>query len=341
MFRSLPSVLAVAALLAGCAPNEFEPAPPNLFQEGETLARRSQDYQPLQQFPAQRRPVRIAVYDIPDLTGAHAKNPKFAEYSKAVTQGADAFVVDALRDVGAGTWFKVLERRFSEALLNERRLAIAQSNENRQRAHVSKERQRIAKELAATEARLETMRRQIDSEYEAHQQAGALPAGLPSKEQTLLNFERYRKEQLNAIKPEVPFSHFTHSAPVQHLSTADFLITGAVVAYDADIASGGAGIRFMNVGLANEMRKDSITVTLRLVNAESGEILESATISQTVVSRRTQGDFLNYVTQNQVLEFEAGHVTNEPGAFAMDAAIRLGLSQILQSEKVQSALKRS
>ncbi|KIC12029.1 hypothetical protein RA19_05305 [Leisingera sp. ANG-M1] len=334
------ALFAAAALVSGCAAPSFDQAPPALFTAGESLARQSRIYQPLEALPERSRPVRIAVYDIPDLTGAHAKNTKFAEYSKAVTQGADAFVVDALRDTGGGTWFKVLERRFSDALLNERRLAIAQVNEQRQREHVSAERARIAGEIAAAEQRLAAMRKQIEADYTPFEKAGmVLPGGMPPKEQTLANFHRYRKDQLGAIKPEVPFTNFAYAPPVHHLQTADFLITGAVVAYDADIASGGVGLRISNVGLSKEMRKDSITITLRLVDAQSGEILDSSTIAQTVISKRKQGDFLNYVTLNTVLEFEAGYVINEPAAFAMDAAIRLGLSQILQNKAVLAALK--
>lgn len=72
--------------------------------------------------PAPPAPVFVAVYEFPDLTGQYKPGTKFAEYSKAVTQGADAILVDVLQNAGRGKWFEVVERRGLTNILKERQL---------------------------------------------------------------------------------------------------------------------------------------------------------------------------------------------------------------------------
>ena len=76
--------------------------------------------------PASRR-VDVTVYAYEDQTGQQKPNDNFADFSKAVTQGADAVLIDVLMDVGEGAWFRVNERVGLQNLLTERQL-IDQTN---------------------------------------------------------------------------------------------------------------------------------------------------------------------------------------------------------------------
>jgi curli production assembly/transport component CsgG len=66
----------------------------------------------------------VAVYDFQDLTGQNksSMSSTFAEFSRAITQGASAILVDALKTAGHGSWFKVVERGYLDSLLRERKL---------------------------------------------------------------------------------------------------------------------------------------------------------------------------------------------------------------------------
>lgn len=326
------SLLASALALAGCGNLDFEPSAPEDSQAGEAIARGAQDYQPLGSFPQRKQKIKIAVYEFPDLTGQHKPNQDFAQYSKAVSQGADAFVVSALRDVGQGTWFNVLERRFSESILNERRIAIGQTNEARQRAHTVRELERVRAEERVVNAKMRDLRMQAERDYAQFAKTG-LPADVPPYEKTLADLDNFHQLQLSKIAKPQPFSAFALGTPIANLVTADYLVTGAIVGYDSDIQTAGAGARFLNVGAFDERRKDVMTVNVRLVRASTGEIVGNETVTQKIVSVRTQGDVLSYTTINRVLEFEAGYATNEPGTFALDAAIRVALSKILQEQQ--------
>ena len=49
--------------------------------------------------------ITIAVYNFGDKTGQRKPNTKFSQLSSAVTQGAEVWVIQALQEVGNGTWF--------------------------------------------------------------------------------------------------------------------------------------------------------------------------------------------------------------------------------------------
>ena len=72
--------------------------------------------------PPAGKPVVVAVYSFLDKTGQRRPAATIANLSTAVTQGADAFLIKALGDVGRGTWFTVVERVGIDSLTKERQL---------------------------------------------------------------------------------------------------------------------------------------------------------------------------------------------------------------------------
>lgn len=65
-------------------------------------------------------PMTIAVYGFQDKTGQMKPNDRLAVFSKAVTQGAEVFLIKALQD--SKGWFKVVERVGLDNLIKERQL---------------------------------------------------------------------------------------------------------------------------------------------------------------------------------------------------------------------------
>ncbi|HVL71672.1 MAG TPA: CsgG/HfaB family protein, partial [Beijerinckiaceae bacterium] len=118
MVRPVLGVVLAAALLAGCAAPRhtgtlgIPPRIGTLTPVGDLLAA----------LPPPARPINVAVYEFPDLTGQNRPNPLYADYSRAVTQGGAAILVDALKTAGRGAWFRVVERGNLDSLLRERQL---------------------------------------------------------------------------------------------------------------------------------------------------------------------------------------------------------------------------
>jgi len=72
--------------------------------------------------PPPKQKAVIAVYEFKDLTGQRKPSTKMALFSTAVTQGADNYLIQALRSAGNGDWFVVVERKGLDHLTKERQL---------------------------------------------------------------------------------------------------------------------------------------------------------------------------------------------------------------------------
>lgn len=73
-------------------------------------------------------PVVVAVYGFKDMTGQRKPSNTLSQFSSAVSQGADAYLVKSLHDVGNRQWFTVVERVGLDNLLKERQM-IKQTRE--------------------------------------------------------------------------------------------------------------------------------------------------------------------------------------------------------------------
>lgn len=122
-------VLMASALLAGCADLDQGPFEAGRNELPAQVLPDTMTSAAVRGLPAPQRQLTVAVYEFPDLTGQHKPNSNFAEYSRAVTQGADAVLVDVLTEAGNGAWFKVVERRGLSNVLRERQIIQATRQE--------------------------------------------------------------------------------------------------------------------------------------------------------------------------------------------------------------------
>lgn len=100
-------------VLTGCALNlwDTQREPPQVLPRVEILKTLPEPDGPS---------IPIAVYGFTDKTGQMKPNERLAVFSKAVTQGAEVFLIKALQD--AGRWFTVIERVGLDNLIKERQL---------------------------------------------------------------------------------------------------------------------------------------------------------------------------------------------------------------------------
>ena len=108
-------ILFLAILLSGCTTLASQQAP-----KVSQIA-----YKPMLEVPVpeeEQGQIVLAVYQFVDLTGQQKPNTNFGEISKAVTQGSANLLIKALKDVGDGKWFRVVERESLQSLLQERKL---------------------------------------------------------------------------------------------------------------------------------------------------------------------------------------------------------------------------
>lgn len=73
-------------------------------------------------------PITVAVYSFKDQTGQRKPSNTLSTFSTAVTQGAEAYLIRTLSEVGNRQWFTVVERVGLDNLLKERQM-IKQTRE--------------------------------------------------------------------------------------------------------------------------------------------------------------------------------------------------------------------
>ena len=118
--------------------------------------------------------------------------------------------------------------------------------------------------------------------------------------------------------------------PLPALLFAGAYITGGIVGYDSDTKSGGIGARILGVQANTKYRQDVVTIILRLVNVQTGEVVISTTIEKTIFSTGKGADIFKYFdADTMLLETEAGVARNEPVTFAVRKAIEAGVAEII------------
>ena len=279
--------------------------------------------------PTSRPKATIAVYELPDRTGARRSNGNFSELSTAVTQNAESLLIEALHSVGAGTWFTVVERQNLSHLQEERRITASQRLEQLQRAHSTAEDAPYNQELTEIESNIQEMQLQIEREYQRIQNSGINTSEIPSPTETDENLEKYRQNQIAQVIPPQQFNAFDYASPIGSLAEADYIISGAIVSYEPNINSSGTGVRIFNTAYSKEVLTDTVTVNLRLVRVSDGVIMSSHTVTKRVISTLESANSMNYVMLNAILEIEAGQAVTEPITLALYAAILDALKGII------------
>ena len=120
--------------------------------------------------------------------------------------------------------------------------------------------------------------------------------------------------------------------PLPPLLFAGAYITGGIVGYDSDIKSGGFGARVLGIQANKQYRQDIVTIIIRLVNVQTGEVVLSTTVEKTIFSTSTGADIFKYFdTDTMLVEVEAGYARNEPVTFAVRKAIEKGVVDVINA----------
>lgn len=238
--------LCLAMVLAGCG---AQSGTRELLEEAPILTPASPTALDLENIPAGKQKLDVAVYQFPDLTGKNEPNDNVAVFSRAVTQGASGFVVDALQRAGHGRWFTVDERSGLNDLLQERQLVRA-----------------------------------TRTEFEAE-----------------------------------------NARPLPPMRFAGLLLEGGVLGFDGNVTTGGVGANVLNIGGDVQYRQDSVTIGMRIVSVQTGEILTSVTTTKTIYSIALRANVYKFIAADKLLQAEAGITRTEPTQLAVRQAIDLAV----------------
>ncbi|MCA0922086.1 CsgG/HfaB family protein [Pseudooceanicola nanhaiensis] len=114
--------------------------------------------------------------------------------------------------------------------------------------------------------------------------------------------------------------------PLRH---AGIIIQGAIVGYDSNIQTGGFGARYLGVGGNQQWKLDIVTVSLRAVSSDSGEVLASVMVDKPIASTSIQGGAFTYIALDELLEIETGFAVNESKQLAVQMAIEKAVMSLV------------
>ena len=117
--------------------------------------------------------------------------------------------------------------------------------------------------------------------------------------------------------------------PLPPLLYAGLLLEGGIISYDTNIITGGAGARYFGLGASARYRQDRITVYLRAISTNSGEILKTIYVSKTILSQSIDASLFRFVKFQRLLEVESGITRNEPVQIAVKDAIEKAVRDLI------------
>ena len=151
---------------------------------------------------------------------------------------------------------------------------------------------------------------------------------IPIERENLSNLSQerniIRNTKLDYIKNLNP-----NEPPLPPLLYAGLLLEGGIISYDTNIITGGVGARYFGIGGSAKYRQDRITVYLRAVSTNNGEILKTIYVSKTILSQALDASFFRFVKFQRLLEAETGITQNEPVQLAVKDAIEKAVHDLI------------
>jgi curli production assembly/transport component CsgG len=137
----------------------------------------------------------------------------------------------------------------------------------------------------------------------------------------LLNERKIIRSSLSQYK--------TENENLPPLLFAGIILEGGIVSYDANIITGGAGLRYFGAGGNSQYRQDRVTVYLRAVATKTGKILKTVYTSKTILSQSVNASLFRFVKFKRLMEAETGYTTNEPSQLAVTEAIEKSVESLI------------
>ena len=111
---------------------------------------------------------------------------------------------------------------------------------------------------------------------------------------------------------------------------AGMILEGAIVSYDTNIRSGGFGWRWLGIGPSTNYTEDVVTISLRVVSTQTGEVLLTTNVQKTVLSYQTGvSTFKAFSDGTKIFENEFGMTSTEIAIYVLKSAVEKGVENII------------
>tara|TARA_A100000172_G_scaffold81027_2_gene72482 strand:+ start:741 stop:1613 length:873 start_codon:yes stop_codon:yes gene_type:complete len=119
---------------------------------------------------------------------------------------------------------------------------------------------------------------------------------------------------------------------IKPMAYAGVIIEGGIISYESNFVTGGIGAFSKGVGIGKQYRKDVVTVSLRMISSQTGQVLLSTTVSKTILSIGASSTYFRYLdldTNPELFEAEFGVTNNERSSIAVRCAISAAIVDLI------------
>ena len=112
---------------------------------------------------------------------------------------------------------------------------------------------------------------------------------------------------------------------------AGLIMQGGVISYESNVKSGGAGARYLGIGMSRQYKQDTVTISLRTVSVSTGKVLLEVLVTKTILSASIDQDVFRFITDStELVEIESGLFRNESINIALQTAIETAVLQTIK-----------
>lgn len=119
--------------------------------------------------------------------------------------------------------------------------------------------------------------------------------------------------------------------PLPPLTVAGIIMEGGIIDYNSNIKTGGNGARFLGIGPYQQYTQDQVTINMRLISVQTGEVLTSVTVEKSILST-SEGvtAFKFFDLETKAFEFDGQQTSNEAGSYAIRSAIETAVVELIK-----------
>ena len=97
------------------------------------------------------------------------------------------------------------------------------------------------------------------------------------------------------------------------------------------MVTGGIGARYLGIGIHDEYRRDMVTIGMRLISVQTGEVLLAVSTQKTILSTRVGINVFKFLDMGtKLLEIEAGFSKNESVTYSVRKAIEAAIVELVR-----------
>lgn len=112
---------------------------------------------------------------------------------------------------------------------------------------------------------------------------------------------------------------------------AGMIFEGGIIGYDTNIETGGNGARYLGIGAQQAYRRDIVTVSLRAVSTQTGEVVLNVQTSKTILSIGDGFDVFKFFDMDtRLVEIESGMTENESVTRSVRSCIEAAVLELIK-----------